>query len=257
MNPPPLLRICGLQKHFGTKQVLQDVSFEVPEGGLLSILGASGTGKSVLLRCIVGLLEADAGEVFFRNQSVQLPPFRGPLRAASSYVFQHNALFDTATVLENLLVPLRARNGSDTPEHREKALTLLRRMELEEAAARYPAELSGGMQKRLAVARALVTDPELVFFDEPTAGLDPIRRNAVFEMILRLQRERRFTAILVTHDVREALIVSSRVVWLDSGRVALSGTPAEFEAQSDPQFRMFRDNLASLRDSVREATLGI
>ncbi len=254
LNPAvPLLELRQVQKRFGAKVVLRDVSFEIPEGGLVTIVGRSGTGKSVLLRCVVGLLQPDGGEIFFRAQPVCEPRFRASLLRASSYVFQQNALFDSCTVLENLLIPQRARSDLSERERETRAMEMLNRMELSEAAARYPGQLSGGMQKRLAVARALVTTPEIVFFDEPTAGLDPIRRNAVFEMIVRLQRERRFTAILVTHDVREALLVSSQMIWLDEGCVCFSGTPTEFESQTGSQFRVFGDNLEALRQSLMDS----
>lgn len=251
-QPTPLLSIRSLRKAFGSNEVLCDVSFDVPQGGIVSILGRSGTGKSVLLRCIVGLHQPDAGRILFAGQDVALPPFRAPLHRASSYVFQQNALFDAATVLENMLLPLRARGEPLCESHLLKAKDLLRRLELEDASNRYPAQLSGGMQKRLAVARALVTDPDLVFFDEPTAGLDPIRRNSVFELITQLQSERKFTAILVTHDVPEALLISTHLVWLDNGHAIFSGSPAQFEAQHDPKFRLFRDNLEALRLSLRD-----
>jgi phospholipid/cholesterol/gamma-HCH transport system ATP-binding protein len=126
----------------------------------------------------------------------------------------------------------------------------LERLELLGSANHYPEELSGGMQKRLAVARALVTDPEVVFFDEPTAGLDPIRRNAVFEMITQLQRERQFTAVVVTHDVQEALIVSSRIIWLDDGRVRFLGSSEAFSMSEEPDICKFRDNIDALRASL-------
>lgn len=245
----PLLAVHGLHKSFGGNIVLDHVNFEAPRGGVVSILGRSGTGKSVLLRCIVGLHQPDAGEIFFEGQNLRTA--RKSLLLASSYVFQQNALFDSLTVLENLTLPLRARGGFSHEQRLAKARELLCRMDLEEAAGRYPAELSGGMQKRLAVARALVTDPQLVFFDEPTAGLDPVRRNAVFEMIVELQRERGFTAVVVTHDIAEALVVSSRVLWLDGGRIAFSGTPTEFESQREPEFQRFRDSIEILRQTLR------
>ncbi|MEI6712417.1 MAG: ATP-binding cassette domain-containing protein [Verrucomicrobiota bacterium] len=255
-NPPtetvtPLLEVRLLRKGFGSKQVLRDVNFTVPRGGIVSILGRSGTGKSVLLRCIVGLHDADSGDIFFHGINVSEPGQRIQLRNASSYVFQHNALFDSATVLENMLLPLQAQGILPAEQQRDKAMELLRRMELEDASNRFPAELSGGMQKRLAVARALVTDPKVVFFDEPTAGLDPIRRNAVFEMIARLQKERGFTAVVVTHDVQEAIIVSSKIVWLDEGYVLFTGSAQEFASHPEPKFSQFRDNLEALRQSLR------
>lgn len=253
-NSLPLLAVRSLRKSFGSNQVLKDVSFEVPKGGIVSILGRSGTGKSVLLRCIVGLHETDGGQIHYHGKPITEQGQRRSLRNASSYVFQQNALFDSSTVLENLVLPLRALGTLAPAEQSNKARLLLRQMDLEDSANRYPAELSGGMQKRLAVARALVTDPEIVFFDEPTAGLDPIRRNAVFEMIAWLQKQRGFTAIVVTHDVAEALIVSSRLVWLDSGRVLFSGTPSEFQLHTEPEFLLFRDNLAALKESLYKNT---
>ncbi len=249
-HPAPLLEVRHLRKSFGTREVLADISFSLPRGCVLSILGRSGTGKSVLLKCVVGLLERDAGEVLFEGSSLRENTKLSALRQASSYVFQHNALFDSATVLENVLIPLRARGSGQPAQWEQKAREVLSRLELEEAAARYPAELSGGMQKRLAVARALVTEPELVFFDEPTAGLDPLRRNAVFSLIAKLQKERGFTAILVTHDVQEALVVSSRILWLDAGRVQFDGPAAEFAQSADPALRLFRDNIEALRAAL-------
>ena len=247
----PILEIRHLRKAFGPRAVLGDVSFQVQPGAVLSVLGRSGTGKSVLLKCVVGLLEHDGGEVRFRGQSLETPAARKALRQASSYVFQQNALFDSATVFENVLLPLRARGEGDRALWPQRVRDVLQRLELEDAADRYPAELSGGMQKRLAVARALVTEPELVFFDEPTAGLDPLRRNAVFSLIARLQRERRFTAVLVTHDVQEALVVSSHVLWLDAGTVQFDGKAEAFATAQEPALREFRDNIEALRESLR------
>ena len=247
----PLLEIRHLRKAFGTRAVLGDVSFRVQPGAVLSVLGRSGTGKSVLLKCVVGLLEHDGGEVLFRGQSLESPAARKALRQASSYVFQQNALFDSATVFENVLMPLRARGEGERTQWPQRVRDVLERLELADAMDRYPAELSGGMQTRLAVARALVTEPELVFFDEPTAGLDPLRRNAVFSLIARLQRERRFTAVLVTHDVQEALVVSSHVLWLDAGTVQFDGEASLFATAQEPALREFRDNIEALRDSLR------
>jgi len=247
-----LLEVAHLRKSFGSRTVLSDVSFSVPEGSVVSILGRSGTGKSVLLKCIVGLLESDAGTVAFQGVSLKDASQMRNLRRSASYVFQHNALFDSATVFENVLLPLQARGTGSPLEWDTQVREVLSRLELEEAASRYPGELSGGMQKRLAVARALVTQPKLVLFDEPTAGLDPLRRNAVFGMIARLQRERRFTAVVVTHDVPEALVVSSRILWLDDGLVRFDGPANDFATSLDPAICAFRDNIDALRESLRD-----
>lgn len=243
----PLMQVRGLHKSFGSHHVLSGVELEVQKGGIVSILGRSGTGKSVLLKCVVGLLPLDSGEILYDGRSLTDAAHRAELRNRSSYVFQHNALFDSATVLENALIPLRAIGKGSPEQWIERARNTLGRLELLGSLNRYPEELSGGMQKRLAVARALVTDPEVVFFDEPTAGLDPIRRNAVFEMITRLQRERQFTAVVVTHDVQEALIVSSQIIWLDGGKVRFNGPSEAFRVSNEPDICKFRDNIDALR----------
>ena len=259
MNPspdtsaPPVLEIAHLKKSFGPRVVLSDISFSVPPGTILSVLGRSGTGKSVLLKCIVGLLQPDSGEIRHKGASLRDPSAKSALRQTASYVFQQNALFDSSTVYENVLLPLQARGKGRRSEWDARVREVLERLELGDAAQRYPSELSGGMQKRLAVARALVTEPELVFFDEPTAGLDPLRRNAVFAMIAHLQRENKFTAIVVTHDVQEALVVSSRILWLDAGHVRFEGPAAVFGESSDPDICSFRDNIGALREAVRSS----
>jgi phospholipid/cholesterol/gamma-HCH transport system ATP-binding protein len=246
----PLVGVRGLRKSFGDHHVLSGVDFEVEKGGIVSVLGRSGTGKSVLLKCVVGLLQFDSGEILYEGELLASKARWTKLRERSSYVFQHNALFDSSTVLENTLIPLRALGKGSPDEWHDRAQTVLDRLELLGSADRYPEELSGGMQKRLAVARALVTDPEIVFFDEPTAGLDPIRRNAVFEMISQLQRERQFTAVIVTHDVQEALIVSSRIIWLDQGKVRFLGSSEAFSISQQPDICKFRDNIDALRASL-------
>jgi phospholipid/cholesterol/gamma-HCH transport system ATP-binding protein len=243
----PVVQVRGLHKSFGSQHVLSGVELEVQKGGIVSILGRSGTGKSVFLKCVVGLLPLDSGEILYEGRSLTEAAHRAELRDRSSYVFQHNALFDSATVLENALIPLRAVGKGSPKDWIERARNTLGRLELLGSLNRYPEELSGGMQKRLAVARALVTDPEVVFFDEPTAGLDPIRRNAVFEMITRLQRERQFTAVIVTHDVQEALIVSSQIIWLDGGKVRFNGASGAFRESAEPDTCKFRDNIDALR----------
>lgn len=252
MAANPVLEVSHLRKTFDDREVISDVSFKVPAGSIVSVLGRSGTGKSVLLKCIMGLLERDSGDVLFRGESLQKTGQMSKLRQSASYVFQHNALFDSATVYENVLLPLQARGTGTKAEWDVKVREVLGRLELEEAQERYPAELSGGMQKRLAVARALVTQPDLVLFDEPTAGLDPLRRNAVFGMIAKLHRERGFTAVVVTHDVQEALVVSSRILWLDAGLVRFDGPAEEFATSRDPEVCAFRDNIEALRASLRD-----
>lgn len=248
----PLLAARGLRKAFSGKAVLEGVDLAVPRGTLVCVLGKSGTGKSVLLKCIAGVIRPDGGEICFDGRV--LPAGRSPEREAfrqrCSYLFQSNALFDSLSALENVMLPLEQKTTMRRREITASARQVLRALELDEFRDRFPSQLSGGMQKRLALARALVTRPELVLFDEPTAGLDPLRRNAVFSMITRYQVELGFTAVVVTHDLDEALVAADRVALLDEGRMRFEGTPAEFRASSDNSVRAFRDSVEELQTEV-------
>lgn len=248
----PLLEVRHLHKQFGHLTVLEDVSLVVPRGGVVTIIGKSGTGKSVLLKCLAGVLTPDSGEICFDGHPLASddPAALAAFRRRCSYLFQNNALLDSLNAYENVALPLEQATLMPKREIREKVGQALHRLELDGAAKQYPGQMSGGMQKRLALARAIVTDPELVLFDEPTAGLDPLRRNGVFEMIARHQREVGFTAVVVTHDVPEALAASDRVALLDAGRIRFAGTPAEFLACQDEAVRLFRDSPQALETAI-------
>lgn len=247
-----MLKVEGLRKAFGDHVVLAGLDLSVPRGSLVSVLGPSGVGKSVLVKCLAGVMEPDSGQVFFDGK----PLFgsdvatRREFRRRSSLLFQSNALFDSMTALENVVLPLEQTTRLGDGEIRERAMQALRQLELEEFCDRYPAQLSGGMQKRLALARAVVTEPELVLFDEPTAGLDPLRRNAVFMMIAQYQRQFNFTAVVVTHDVPEALVCSDRVAMLEAGRVCFEGTPDEFAESVEESVKNFRDSTEALAEGI-------
>jgi phospholipid/cholesterol/gamma-HCH transport system ATP-binding protein len=241
---PPILKVTSLRKHFGEHVVLASVNLVVPRGSIISVLGRSGTGKSVFLKCLAGLLKPDEGEVRFEM---------GLLNGFSqrcSYLFQGNALFDSLTALENVALPLEQTTRLRGCEIVQAARDALKSLGLDMFGDYFPAQLSGGMQKRLALARALVTRPELVLFDEPTAGLDPPARNAVFEMIVRYRQKFDFTALVVTHDITEALAASDRVALLEEGRIHFEGTPAEFAASDDCIVRSFGDNIVTLRTGL-------
>lgn len=247
-----LLRVEGLRKEFSGRPVLSGVDFSVHRGQIFSILGPSGAGKSVLLKCIAHVLKADAGAVFFDGRALDGSNSAGlgDFRKRCGFLFQSNALFDSLTALQNVSLPLEQTTTLRDAEIRRRSMEALAQLELEHHADHYPGSLSGGMQKRLALARAIVTGPELVFFDEPTAGLDPLRRNAVFSMIAKYQRKVGFTAVIVTHDLPEAIAASDRVALLNHGRIAFSGTPDEFAGSTDPVVRAFRDSVDSLRSSL-------
>ena len=246
------LDVRGLRKRFGETEVLAGVDLTVPRGSIVTVLGKCGTGKSVFLKCLAGLVTPDAGEIRFDGRVLDAAhaASRAEFRRRGSYLFQSNALFDSLTVLENVALPLEQTTQVPNAEIRVRCLEALRQLELEGFRDQHPGQLSGGMLKRVALARAIVTRPELVLFDEPTAGLDPLRRNAVFEMVAKYQRQFGFTAVLVTHDGPEALAVSDRVALLDSGRIRFQGTPAAFAASEDAAVRAFRDSAGALRAAI-------
>ena len=244
------LEVEGLEKGFDGNAVLKGVDLRVPRGSIFTVLGPSGTGKSVLLKCIGNILAPDSGRIVFEGRPLRDPAAREDFRKRCSFLFQGNALFDSLTALENVALPLEQTTSLDKVEIFKRSLKALQQLEMKDFANRYPGRLSGGMQKRLALARAIVTQPEIVLFDEPTAGLDPLRRNAVFSMIAKYQRRFRFTALVVTHDVPEALAASDCVALLNQGRIAFEGTPAAFAASSESVVALFRDSVDALRQSL-------
>jgi phospholipid/cholesterol/gamma-HCH transport system ATP-binding protein len=242
IDSPPLLTVKDLHKEFGEHTVLGGVDLIVPRGSMVSLLGRSGAGKSVLLKCLAGLLRPDAGVIQFEEETSQ------DFRRRCSYLFQANALFDSLTAFENVALPLEQTTRLRPAEVKDAVMSALKNLGLEKFADYFPAQLSGGMQKRLALARALVTHPALVLFDEPTAGLDPIARNSVFSMVRRYRDDFDFTAVVVTHDVPQALATSDQVALLENGRIYFQGTPADFTASDDSVLRSFVD------DSVKIST---
>lgn len=248
----PLLQIDGLSKGFGGRTILRGISFAVQRGSIFTVLGPSGAGKSVLLKCLADVEQADSGEIFFDGKQMDFrqPAARTAFHRRCSFLFQGNALFDSLTALQNVALPLEQTTSLGRSKIRNRAMEALEQLELHEHAEHYPSMLSGGMQKRLALARAIVTRPELVFFDEPTAGLDPLRRNAVFTMIAKYQALFGFTALIVTHDVAEALEASCVVALLYHGAICFSGTPAEFGSSEHPVVRSFRDSPQALRSAL-------
>jgi phospholipid/cholesterol/gamma-HCH transport system ATP-binding protein len=249
-----LLEVRNLTKGFDGREVLRGVSLGIPRGSAFTVLGPSGAGKSVLLKCLANVITPDGGEILFDGHAMGAasdPAVKAEFRRRCSVLFQGNALLDSLTVLENVSLPLEQTSDLSSREIRERSLEALTRLELEEFRDRYPGQLSGGMQKRLALARAIVTRPELVLFDEPTAGLDPLRRNVVFSMIAKYRKRFGFTALVVTHDVPEALVASDRVALLERGKIRFEGTPSEFSSSDLPVVSGFRDSIVALEKSIR------
>jgi phospholipid/cholesterol/gamma-HCH transport system ATP-binding protein len=228
------LSIRGLKKHFGANKVLDGIDLEVADASVTTIIGKSGIGKSVLLKCISGLLEPDAGCIELNGKP--MASNRGAAAQGAhcfSYMFQSNALFDSLTAFDNIALPLRETTKLTAKEIQERVEAMLEQVELADAADRYPGELSGGMKKRVALARALVTKPQIVLFDEPTTGLDPERKFSVFEMIADYRERFGFTALLVSHDIPEVFEISDRVAWLDEGRIKFFGEPGELNEEAE------------------------
>lgn len=227
--------------------VLTGVDLEVGSGEILSLVGPSGAGKSVLLKTTIGLVEPDQGGVVVDGEPVRPadPASLRRQRKKAAYVFQHAALFDSLTVYENILYGLPQERAHSMPR-RERARRVgeaLEHVNLDpvEVLARLPAELSGGMRKRVGIARAIVAEPSILLYDEPVTGLDPVNADVIHELILRLAEELAATSIVVTHDVEGALAISDRVALLMDGRIRFQGTPTEFGYSEDAGVRAFTD----------------
>ncbi len=229
-----------LSKSFGDKVVLDDFSLVIPEGQTTVLLGHSGTGKSVVLKHIVGLLEPDAGRVVVDNEVVNQLDYDGlmALRGRIGYVFQFAALFDSLTVGENLALGLR-RRAMDEATIDARVAECLDLVELPEVVDRYPAELSGGMRKRVGIARAIALRPRYILYDEPTTGLDPVTTTAMDDLMVRAKQELGATSVVVTHDLRSAFAVGDRIAFLHGGRIRHAGTVAEIQESQDPEIRRF------------------
>jgi phospholipid/cholesterol/gamma-HCH transport system ATP-binding protein len=230
----PFLKIRGLKKHFGENRVLDGVDLDVAAASVTTIIGKSGIGKSVLLKCIANLLQADAGTIELDGQAISQSRRRthSDEGVSFSYMFQNNALFDSLTSFENIALPLREATKLKKAEIHERVDAMLQHLELSDSAQRYPGELSGGMNKRVAFGRALITKPQVVLFDEPTTGLDPERKFSVFEMIADYRQRFGFTALLVSHDIPEVFEISDHVAWLDEGIIKFFGNPSELNSDA-------------------------
>jgi phospholipid/cholesterol/gamma-HCH transport system ATP-binding protein len=237
----PFISIRGLKKSYGPKRVLCGVDLDVGAGETMVVLGGSGEGKSVLLRHINGLERPDAGEVWVDGQNLnQLSEEQlAPVRLKVSMVFQQGALFDSLNVYENVSYPIREHEQLAEERIRERVREVLAMVELKDAEALYPAELSGGMRKRAALARALALLPKAVLFDEPTTGLDPLVAYKINRMIRGLQDRLGLTSVVVTHDLRSALFVGDRFALLDKGRIRFIGDAEEVRGSRDELMHQF------------------
>src|SRR6184192_982424 len=236
-----MIKVVGLRKSFGTQEVLRGIDLEVPDGTITVIIGRSGGGKSVLLKHLLGLLRPDSGRI--EVGGVDLAGLRGraldEVRKRYGVVFQGGALFDSMTCRDNVAFPLREKSRLARAEIAARVDVALERVGLAGIGDKYPEEVSGGMRKRVAIARALVTEPEIVFFDEPTTGLDPVLVNTIHQLILDLHRHSRFTAVMVSHEIPEIFDIADRVGMLHEGRIVEIGPPAQLQASQNRVVQKF------------------
>ena len=236
-----MIHIIDVYRSFGRQQVLKGINLQVQAGGIMAIIGRSGSGKTVLLKLLIGLLRPDRGRIMIEDTDItQLSGHRlDEIRERVGMLFQGGALFDSMTVYENVAFPLREKTKLSEKEIAAKVEKMLASVGLSDMGYKYPAELSGGMKKRAALARALITGPSIVLFDEPTTGLDPILVHATHQLILDTHREFGYTAILVSHEIPEVFDIATRVAMIHEGRIIEEGTPEEILKSSDPLIRQF------------------
>jgi phospholipid/cholesterol/gamma-HCH transport system ATP-binding protein len=253
-----LIELKKVYKRFGKLLVLNHVNLAIEKGQSLVVIGASGSGKSVMLKHIVGLLKPDEGEVWFKGQRIDNLSERDlqAVRQQFGFLFQMGALFDSMTVEENIAFPLVEHTKKSKEEIDRIVGQKLTMVGLPETRKKLPGQLSGGQRKRIALARAIALEPEVILYDEPTTGLDPIRADVINELILKLQRELKVTSVVVTHDMHSAFKVADRIVMLYQGNFIFDGTPQQIQSSADPIVQRFvrgeagEEELASLNETV-------
>ena len=236
-----MIRLVNLHKSFGRQNVLTGVNLEIPDHAIYVIVGGSGVGKSCLLKHLIGLMRPDNGQVWVDDVEITALGRRALNRIRNRFgmLFQGGALFDSMSVYDNLAFPLREKTHKGEVEIRAKVHERLAQVGLAGVDDKFPSELSGGMQKRAALARALVSDPEILLFDEPTTGLDPIRVNAIHQLILDLHRMLGFTAVIVSHEIPEVFSLATQLAMLHQGVIIESGSPADIQASNNPVVQQF------------------
>ncbi len=241
MSSGPVLRLHDVHKSFGANTVLEGISFEAASGETLVILGASGSGKSVTLKHVNGLIRPDSGTVETLGQPVSEMSERDlvPVRKRISYLFQGGALFDSMTVFDNVAFPLREHLQLERDELEQRVEHMLELVELTGVGSLMPSELSGGMKKRVALARALALEPEIILYDEPSTGLDPVTGRTIAGLIRGLHERLGVTSVVVTHDIPLVRLVATRVLFLSRGRFIFSGTVDEAAQSAPPEIRAF------------------
>jgi phospholipid/cholesterol/gamma-HCH transport system ATP-binding protein len=249
-----MIQLVDVYKSFGPKHVLEGFSLDVPEGETMVIIGYSGTGKSVAIKHIVGLLEPDSGNVIVDGLEVPSLPRRElyKLRARIGYVFQFAALFDSFTIGQNVAMGLRKQQELTEREIDDRVNEALDLVDLPNVAERFPAELSGGMRKRVGIARAIALRPKYILYDEPTTGLDPVTSAVIDQLMVRMRERLGVTGVVITHDMRSAYTVGTRIAMLYQGRVRQVGSVDEIRRTKDPVVRQFIEGKATIDEDESE-----
>ena len=237
-----MIKIVNLTKSFGGHKVLDGINLTMPTGQITVVIGKSGVGKSVLLKHIIGLLKPDSGQIFVDGHDMALLTARQlrQFKQRFAVLFQGGALFDSLNVFENIAFPLREKTRLTETEIAKRVRERLVQMSLSsEVETKFPDELSGGMKKRVALARAMIQEPEIMFYDEPVTGLDPPMTNTVFHLITKTHQESGYTALMVSHDIPEVFSVAHQVAMLHKGRIIAAGTPEEIQNHPDPVVQSF------------------
>src|SRR6266498_15686 len=241
INGSPMIAVRSLAKKIGPQEILRGVDLEVQTGETLAIIGRSGGGKSVLLKHLVGLMEPNRGEIWIQGQNIIGMSERqlGAIRQKVGILFQGGALFDSMTVEDNIAFPLREAGERDANILHSKVAEMLEVMEMEGEEAKMPESLSGGMKKRVGLARAIIRRPSCVLYDEPTAGLDPVVADSINRLIRRLQQRFGMTSVVVTHDMKSAFDVADRIAYLHEGQIYFTGTANQLQQSTDPLIQDF------------------
>ena len=248
MNTEPIIQLIDVKKGFGQQQVLKGINLSIFEGKTTVIVGESGKGKSLILKHILGLMKPDSGQVLVFNKDINKIK-KKELKEIRSYfgvLFQNSALFDSMTVFDNVALPLRERTRKSEEEIKEIVNEKLKLMDLEGSNEKYPAQVSGGMKKRVGLARALVLNPKIVFFDEPTTGLDVAKSNEIYRVFFRTQAKLGYTSVIVSHDVPKIFKLADYVALLHEGVVQDCLPPEDFQTSDNPYIKEFVEKTMGL-----------